>query len=160
MLDPVARPEDYDALTINQKLNVDARVEEWEFIRFKRSPPSELGIIDVGRGSAKPYDGPFGFDESHTLRLKSSMLWVDPASHLHGRYGAKRRLLSWQEKARLSGVVPEFLAGLSIAGIEQALGNTIPVPLIGTIMAPVVRAWREMFRVELFSPPCITFKCG
>ena len=58
MLDPVARPEDYDALTINQKLNVDARVEEWEPIRLKRSPPSELGVADVGRGSAKPYDGP------------------------------------------------------------------------------------------------------
>ena len=61
-------------------------------------------------------------------------------------------MLSWQEKARLSGIVPESLEGLSIAGIEQALGNTIPVPLIGTIMAPVLLAWREMFRLELFRP--------
>lgn len=152
LLDPVARPEDYDSLTINQKLNVDARMDEWESIRGNRSPPSELGIIDVGRDSAKPYDGAFGFDESHTLRLNNSNLWVCPASHLHGMYGKKGRLLSWQEKARLSGVVPESIEGLSRAGVEKALGNTIPVPLIGTVMAPVLLAWREMHRVELLRP--------
>ena len=150
-LDPIAEPSDYEGLTINQKLNVDERLREWEDVRHRREPPAEIAIVDIARDTAKKFDGDLGIDESHTLRLNNAHLWIVPASHLYDVYGKKGRLLTFDEKCRLCGIVPQSLGGLSPSSIETALGNCIPVPLIGTVMVPLLRAWLEMHRSHFSS---------
>ena len=150
VLAPCDKPEDYESLTLNQKLNVAARLDEWEAIRKTRTPHGELGVVDIARDASKVgFDSAFGFDECHTFRTNNSHLWVVPAIHLRATYGAHGRFLTWQEKARLSGIAPRSLEGMSVAGIQSALGNTIPVPLIGSVLAPLLQAWREVYRSEL-----------
>ena len=155
VLAPCDKPEDYESLTLNQKLNVDARVEEWEAIRKKRAPHGELGIIDIARDASNiSFDSTFGFDECHTLRTNNSHLWIVPAIHLRATYGARGRFLTWQEKARLSGITPWSLEGMPVATINSALGNTIPVPLIGSVLAPLLQAWRDIYRSDLLGSRC------
>eukprot|EP00974_Lingulodinium_polyedra_P011475 1108199-Lingulodinium_polyedra.AAC.1 len=43
-----------------------------------------------------------------------------------------------------AGVVPESLHDLTHAQFFAAIGNCIPVPIIGTIMVPVFRAWIQI----------------
>ena len=51
------------------------------------------------------------------------------------------RFMTWQEKARGAGIVPSSLAGLPLPAVETALGNTILVALVGSVVIPVLRAW-------------------
>ena len=46
----------------------------------------------------------------------------------------------------MAGIVPESLRLLSDQELDKAIGNTIPVPLIGTVMFPVLRAWVDYQR--------------
>ena len=41
----------------------------------------------------------------------------------------------------MAGFKPESLVSLSKPALEKSIGNTIPVPLIGDVLAPVLAGW-------------------
>ena len=58
------------------------------------------------------------------------------------------------EKARLCGLARHALDGLVAAGggrAEVAVGNTIPVPMICHVLAPILRMWQEGVRLDWIS---------
>ena len=99
--------------------------------------------LDVSRDPLKLFDAARVLEGTNTLRTTGSHLWVLPSAQAASTFGHRGRFLTRSEKARCAGIVPESLSDLTDAEFETAIGNTIPVPLIGTIMYPVLRAWVE-----------------
>ena len=67
-------------------------------------------------------------------------------------FGPRGRLLKDSEKARLTGIAPQSVDMLSSLSLQTAIGNSIPVPFVACILAPVVRALVEARRRELIFP--------
>ena len=67
-------------------------------------------------------------------------------------FDPRGRLLKDSENAHLTGVVPNSVDMLSSMSLQTATGNSIPVPMVGCILAPVVRAFVEARRRELIFP--------
>ena len=86
-----------------------------------------------------------------TLRTKSQAVWLLPAPSLQGVFGARGRRLTRDEKIRCSGFEPSWLSDLSDSEAMHATGNTIPPPLAGHVLFPLVRAWAyTAIEVDLF----------
>ena len=66
----------------------------------------------------------------------SNSFFCQPISGIHSRMIRNRN-----EKARISGVHPASLRHLSDKALVTALGNCIPVPLIGNVTPPYLRVW-------------------
>lgn len=103
-----------------------------------------MAVCDAARDTLKNVDSGVCIEGTHTLRTNNSHLWVLPAPEVQKDFGDFGRLLTIKEKCRVSGVLPSSLSDLDDEQIELSLGNTIPIPLIGTVLLPVLRAWAEI----------------
>ena len=140
-LDKVAQPEDWNQISLKQKTNVVAQAGAFdELCRGMESPP-QVAIIDCARDFLLKVDSDICVGSAHTLRTNNDRLWILPAPGLRKTFGELGRLLNRNEKCRISGILPESLDSLNPAQLEISVGNTIPVPLIGAILVPVLRAW-------------------
>ena len=104
----------------------------------------EVGVVDVCRDPLKKFADTVSIGYVRTFRCNNSSLWVLPSLALADRLGDRGRFLSREEKARIAGFRPSSLASLTDKEMEVAIGNSIPVSLIGVIMHPVLRAWIEV----------------
>ena len=147
-LEHVKRDEDYEALSFRQKLNVDWHCDSW-WAQEREFP----GVVDISRDPTKKIDSQIVINRVQTLRTNNARLWLFPSSALKHAIGARGRLLTIVEKARLSGLTDNALDGLlkkDLAHAETAVGNTIPIPMMGHILAPVLRMWQEGLRADMF----------
>ena len=115
-------------------------------------PPPRVGIVDAGRNPFYAFGEGFGMDQVRTIGLNNHNLWIIPHDDYKARFGVHGRRLKAEEKARLQGIDPNsMLRHLHTnTDIEETLGNTIPVPMIGTVIAPLLAAWSDMLRQQLF----------
>ena len=139
-LDPVSSPADYDSLTMLQQLHVMTQLEKFQLEVGKRDV---VGVVDIARDPDKERDSAYKVDGVRCLRTNNKHLWLLPSRSLAAIYGEKGRLLSRSEKCRVCGVPPSSLRDLTESELNVALGNCIPVPLIGHILVPVLRAWQQ-----------------
>jgi site-specific DNA-cytosine methylase len=102
--------------------------------------PGQILVGDLSRAAGKVFGARYKVGACPTLCTGDNYLMVfedDGPESADGRY------LTVESRAGLCGVVFESLEGLTRADQVRALGNAIPVPLIGTVLQPVVRAWAE-----------------
>ena len=148
LLDQAAQADDWELLTLRQQVNLLAQLDAFRATEASRTT---IGICDVARDPLRKMDGDISTGRTKTLRTNCSHLWILPghdAAHRH-IFGDKGRLLNRSEKCRLSGMVPSSLRDLTSHEVDVAVGNTIPVPLIGCILYPVLRCWVESLRPTL-----------
>ena len=129
---------------MRQRINLSERIKTFRRQLEEQgiADKEEVAICDIARDPLK------SFAEVTTgyvacFRTNNAHLWVLPSLPLVGKLGDLGRLMTVAEKARCAGLVPESLASLRTHDSEVAIGNTIPVPLIGAIMLPVLKAWHE-----------------
>ena len=141
-LDDVQSEGDYSSLSVKQQVNLLAQLEEFHR-QCETVETEQVAIVDVARDPLKSaFDKTFAVGRTRTLRTNCTHLWILPSPRL-ARFGPKGRFLNRAEKARCAGLKPESLTDLNDAELCRAVGNTIPVSLIGTIMFPVLCAWSE-----------------
>jgi len=143
--------DDWDSLTVRQQVNVMEHVEQFEkeCATFEDPERPRVAIADVARDCMKRVESGRVVGHTNTLRTNCSHLWIVPSPAAKAIFGTRGRFLNRAEKSRCAGMVPESLAALSDAELDVAIGNTIPVGLIGTIMFPVVRSWAECEAAKL-----------
>ena len=110
-----------------------------------------VAIVDIARDptGACAFSECIGFDCCKTLRLNNSDLWILPHKSVTAQLGPHGRRLRLDEKALITGIKPSSLVPfVSKHDAEKALGNTIPVPLIGTVLAPLLCSWSMMTRQQ------------
>ena len=78
-------------------------------------------------------------EEVCTLTTSSRGKWV--VGNVPGKVWSHGRPMTVQEKCRCCGVVPFTIAMLTNTEAFKAVGNTIPVPLIGAVIAAVMEAY-------------------
>ncbi len=98
-------------------------------------------VVDIARDVTKVFSEVIGWNTMRTLRLNNHDLWVLPHGSTVSVFGPNGRRLRLEEKEVLTGLPRGTLRRLDLHAAETALGNTMPVPLIGTVMAPVLAAW-------------------
>ena len=142
-LDPSPSTEDWYALTLRQQVNL---LEQLHSFQSSCAPDATVAIVDVARDPLGQVDATAVVGGTRTLRTNCAYLWVLPSAAWVPTFGSRGRFLSRAEKCRIAGLVPSSMAGLSDNDVERAVGNTIPPPLIGVVMYPVLRAWAEHIR--------------
>ena len=100
-----------------------------------------VGIVDAARDPEKPFGSEIFAGCTNTLRTNNSHLWILPSEDVEHQLGKHGRLLRRQEKCCVAGFMPSSTDGMPIRALERALGNTIPVALLGEILAPIFLAW-------------------
>jgi site-specific DNA-cytosine methylase len=133
---------DWERLSTRQQVNVLEQLQKFR-LTSSEDEGQDVAVADISRDPLRPYDSSVAVDSTHTLRTNSAHLWLLPSARLSEKLGPKGRLLNRSEKCRAAGIVPETLSSLTDYELDFAIGNTIPVPLIGTILYPVLRAWAE-----------------
>lgn len=150
-LDQVAAPDDWDELSLRQKINVEEQLEQFHIACA--APGSTcagtVAVVDVARDPLRSIDSKFTVGGTRTLRTNCSHLWILPSPRWQSVFGQRGRRLNRAEKCRVAGIVPGSLSELAEPDLDIAVGNTIPVPLIGVVLAPVLRAWAQMERDAL-----------
>ena len=140
--------EDFDGLTPNQQLNVMAQVKKFD--DMEAADPNfkhPMAVIDAGRNPDKDsVDDNLKFDRCSTFRTNNKLIWIVPQKALRDIFGPYGRFMSKEEKCRASGLEPRSLVDLSTHRVEVAIGNTIPPPLIGDVLAPVLASWTMYMR--------------
>ena len=145
-LDLALSDDDWFQLTLRQQLNVTFHLDEFENkckADSNEDSARKVAIIDAARDPLRKFESKLVTGKTSTLRTNSSHLWLIPSpgtQHLLGRRG---RFLSSAEKCRCAGILPSSVISMTPLQIDTAIGNCIPVPLIGTVLFPVVRAWAE-----------------
>ena len=112
-----------------------------------------VAIVDIARDVTKAFGEVVGFDVLRTLRRNNHDLWVFPnAKHYDSVecFGVHGRRLTLSEKSVLTGLPPYCLGSLTLAEAESALGNTIPVALVGSAIAPLLYSWCLYCRQHVF----------
>ena len=107
-----------------------------------------VAVFDIARNPLLAFKETIGWDQIKTLRLTNSDLWVMPHPLCREMLGQHGRLLRLDEKICLTGMVPESLRSLQKHQAEVSLGNSIPVPLVGTAIAPLLFCWSISTRSE------------
>ena len=134
-------------------MNVGWHLEIW----FATERPAP-GVVVFARDPTGHVDSEFSVDQVATLRTNNHTLWLFPPTSMVSVFGAKGRLMTIVEKARCAGFADGALRGLlkckRLHDAEVALGNTIPVPMVGNVLAPILRMWQEGRMTEmLFHDP-------
>lgn len=151
-LDRERRDSDFEGLTLRQQVNVLEQMSVFEKMLCCAGEGKEcVGVCDIARDPTKGFDSQICVGGTRTLRTNCSHLWLLPSSGLKEIYGPHGRFLSREEKCRVCGIRPSSVASMPSAALEMALGNTILVPLIGTVLFPVLRAWISMERCRALS---------
>ena len=148
----VKSDDDFYALTMRQQLNVIEQLSRFrkEIEAVQGGVASELAVADIARDPLRKYDSGYSIGATSTLWTNCSHLWLLPGPSLTSSLGRYGRRLSRGEKARIAGLVPSSLIDLSAEQFNTAIGNTIPVPLVGAVMFPLLRAWVELQCVSPF----------
>lgn len=139
-LDQESRPADAEHLSFGQKLNLEAQKQAWQLIQAVK-PDAKFAILDVARNVCLDVDSQLSIDHLHTFRCNNHFLWVLPCTSLQHILGESGRRLTVEEKSRMAGFTTGALRSLREPAAEKALGNTIPVPLIGDFLANVLAVW-------------------
>ena len=144
---------DWTDLNVNQQMNTLERIRHFH-AHCENHPSCRVLIADVARDATtgSSFGEGKGIDETMTLRRNNRYLWCVPAPNMVHFFGPRGRLLKDSEKARLTGMAPQSIDMLSSLSLQTAIGNSIPVPLVACILAPVVRALVEARRRELIFP--------
>ena len=155
-LDHEPSEQDYLNLSMRQQVNVLEQVEGFEkdiaAAAAGPAPSSQsaptVAICDCARDLCSSVDSQRKHGGTRTLRTNNSHPWILPSQAFQATFGPKGRLLNKAEKCRVAGIKPESVSQMKQEDIEVAIGNTIPVSLVGCIMAPVLRAWVQAARLE------------
>ena len=140
-------PQDFDGLTLNQQLNVMNQVKAFDELAANPEFNVPMAVVDAGRNPEKnSVDDDLKLDHCSTFRTNNQFLWVISAMALRDIFGPYGRLMSREEKCRASGLEPRSLVHLSNHRVEVAIGNTIPPPLVGDVLAPVLASWTLYMR--------------
>ena len=87
-------------------------------------------------------DGDFTVGHSRTFRTNCNNLWLLPSPDLQEVLGERGRRMNRNEKSRFCGIVPESIAPyLNEEEFHRAIGNCIPVGMIGLCLYPVLKSW-------------------
>ena len=149
-LDHEPNEQDFQRLSLRQQVNVLEQMDEMAKDEEKRRSQhltTTVAICDIARDPSSKVDSARRFGSTNTLRTNNSHLWILPSAEWQAVFGRKGRLLKWQEKCRVAGIVPNSLQGMKPSDIDIAIGNTIPVSMIGSILCPIFRAWIQSARV-------------
>ena len=138
VLDLQPAPDDWQLLTLRQQVNLSEQLKQYH---ASATDASTVAIVDVARDPLKQMDTRFKEGGTRTLRTNCSHLWIMPSTKYMSTFGDRGRFLSRAEKCRVAGIVPNSTVDLADFDLDVAVGNTIPIPLVGHIMYPVVRAW-------------------
>jgi hypothetical protein len=144
VLDHTMCEDDYETLTQRQRANLAQYLIEFRELAAQDPQRPKVAVIDVARDPLREVDSELSVEQVRTLRTNSKHLWILPVLEVAVTFGHRIRLISRSEKCRLAGILPESLQGLDERGLEIAIGNTIPVALIGVVMWPLYRAWLHM----------------
>lgn len=142
-LDMQQSPHDWDQLTVRQQVNAMEYMARFEAMLRAGTAQSEIAVVDVARDPLRAVDSCVVVDGTATLRTNSANIWLIPGPSMQAQFGVRGRLLNRDEKSRLAGVRPESMSDLTRIQLEEAIGNTIPVALIGSVLFPLLRAWVE-----------------
>ena len=147
IVEKTACPSDWNCATLKQKMNVTVQQEKFEEARSLDHSLSEIAVTDCSRDPDGQVDSQLSIGHFRTLRTNCSDLWLLPGtSYWKSVIGPHGRRATRAEKAWASGFDPSCLASLSNAEFEKAIGSTIPVPLAGVILIPMLRAWMHSHR--------------
>lgn len=113
-----------------------------------------IGIIDCERNpnASNTFDTRISYGRLRTLRTKSGSVWLLPAPCLKAEFGEHGRRVSRDEKIRCSGYSPAMLEDLNDIEVNKAIGNTIPPPLAGCVLVPILRAWIKFETANASTP--------
>ena len=149
-LDHSSSDGDFVTLSLRQQVNV---LEQMDILMAKLAerssddPKVAVAIADIARDpTCGKVDGGLCFGKTNTLRTDNHYLWILPSPEWQSVFGARGRFLSVSEKCKIAGIVPASVSGMIASDIETALGNTIPVSLIGVVLFPIFRAWIQVVR--------------
>ena len=106
--------------------------------------------MDVARNPHLAFNEVIGWDSIRTLRLNNCDLWCIPHPAYVEQLGRVGRKLRLEEKAYLTGIVGSSLGSMDKSQAGKSLGNCIPVPMVGLVLAPVVLCWCMHTRNESF----------
>ena len=138
-----AVPHDWDQLTVRQQVNAMEYIAQFEAMLRAGTAQGEIAVVDVARDPLRAMESCVVVDKTNTLRTNNAHLWLIPGPSVQAQLGVRGRLLNRDEKSRLAGVRPESMSDLTRVELEEAVGNTIPVSLIGSVLFPLLRAWVE-----------------
>ena len=147
VLDKTACDSDWMDLTLRQQCNVLAQLDAFEARRQTLDDPPAVGIIDACRDTLLRVDSDACLDSTRTLRTNCGSLWIVPGLEFRSTFGQHGRKLNRVEKCRCAGLVDTALDSLSPIEVDRAVGNTIPVPLMGTVLAPLLKAFAFHVRI-------------
>ena len=91
-------------------------------------PKCGFGIVDIGRDPLRGMCTDIAVNKTRTLRTPCADIWLLPSNNLTRTSGA--------------GVVLASMIALSEQDVDRAIGNTIPVPMMGCVMFPCLKAWQ------------------
>ena len=146
-LDKTQDDASWDSLGFRQRCNLDWHLAEWS--KQDRDSP---GLVDVARDPARPMESSISIGASRTLRTNCAALWILPPTAMIQTFGCRGRFLSSVEKCRLAGIVPSSMQALinnNSLAVDTAVGNCIPVPLVGSVMLPLLVMWQAGVRADL-----------
>jgi site-specific DNA-cytosine methylase len=149
ILSPTRADEDFVSTTCGQQMNVLMQLQALDKMADVDQKFGDIiAIADISRDPSKEagVDSDLKIDRCATFRTNNRFLWLIPGRNLRSTYGEHGRYLSRDEKCLASGIAPGSLRELSLHRLEVALGNTIPPPLVGDILAPVLSAWTLAMR--------------
>lgn len=132
---------DWEQLSTRQKVNALEYLRQFQGRVAESGWRRTVAIADVARDPMLSFDTVFSIGYMRTLRTNCSHLWLLPSEDLQSSFGPRGRFLSRSEKCRAAGIVASSVVSLSDTQLCTALGNTIPVPLIGIVSFPLFRAW-------------------
>ena len=146
-LEPEARPEDFEGLTIRQQNNI---------LQFKSiykdklqngsasEKASQVCTVDAGRDPNLAFGKTISLDCLATLRTNHSSVWIVPSPALESTFGPNGRRVTSREKSLMLGICPNTVSAMSESAVETALGNCIAVPAVTQIVFPLIHAWMLM----------------
>lgn len=147
LLDKKSCDSDWMDLTLRQQCNVLAQLDDFESRRASLDNPPAVGIVDACRDTLLRVDSDASLDTTRTLRTNCSSQWVIPGMEYRSIFGERGRRLNRAEKCRCAGLVDSALDTLCPLEADKAIGNTIPVPLIGVVLAPLLKAFSTHLRI-------------
>ena len=145
-LDHAARPEDCDSQICRQNVYLTEQLAAWH---QHEASTRTVAIADVSRDPFRKMDSALAVGCARTLRTNCSHMWILPGPPPEHIFWPRVCFLIRAEKCRVAGVVPSSLSSLSDSDVDVVLGNTIPVPLAGHVLFPVLCAWIEIVRPQM-----------
>ena len=109
-------------------------------VRGKKWSGAMVGIFDLDRGFGKGWKPNIAYDEAPTFTTKTTKLFVasltdldiDPLDRMYHRF------LAPHERLAMQGHGPAAAQILGESALVKACGNAFPVPMVGTVVVPIL----------------------